>query len=86
MNKPARNWDAAQTVTAHNNDSRKLLELIAYKLEQCDNACKDGRVNWGHAGDAGHYRSKLLELVVGFTISPDEDEPEAEARILRCIA
>ena len=45
MNKPDRNWDAAQKLTAHNNDSRKLMEIVGYRLEQNENAARDGRVN-----------------------------------------
>lgn len=85
MNKPDRNWDAAQKLTAHNNDSRKLMEIVGYRLEQNENAARDGRVNWGHVGDAENYRAKLLELVVGFTIGPDEDEEDCRERVLRCL-
>ena len=80
-----RNWTEAQTITAHNRDSRRLLELIEKKLEYNDQAVRDGYVNWGHAGDAAPYRARLLALVIGFTITDDISEGEAEARILELI-
>lgn len=80
-----RNWTEAQAITAHNTDSRALLGLIEKKLDYNDQAVRDGYVNWGHAGDAEHYRAKLLELVVSWTVGADESEADAEARILALI-
>lgn len=86
-NAPAarRDWTAAQAITEHNRDSRKLLELIEKRLDFNDQAVRDGYVNWGHSGDAAHYRQKLLDLVVGFSIRDSEAEADAEARILALI-
>jgi len=86
-NAPAlrRDWTEAQAITADNRDSRRLLELIEKRLDYNDQAIRDGYVNWGHAGDAAHYRAKLLALVIAFTITDTVSEGEAEARILELI-
>lgn len=78
----SKNWKATQAATAENRTSNQLLTVIAAKLAERDRDAFAGELTWGDHGDAQHLKNKLLELVVAWTIGPDESEADAAARVL----
>lgn len=61
---------AAETYNARRGDIARLLDVLGMELEK--HAKADPR-NWGHAGDLGHVRGDLINLVA-FVSGMDAEE------------
>ena len=49
------------------------LKRMEADIRLRDFGVRDGRINWGHVGDAGHVLSQLAEMIVGFHHTPAGD-------------
>jgi len=61
-------------------DVLMLLDLIAGCVENHPSQLFD-KATWGHVGDIGHLRERLMEMAVGFGLGPDGDERLARQRL-----
>lgn len=61
-------------------DVLALLDLIAGCVDNHPSQMFD-KATWGHVGDVGHLRERLMEIAVGFGLGPDGDEQNARRRI-----
>ena len=65
---------------ANKRDVLALLDLIAGCVD-CHPSQPHGDATWGHVGDIGHLRGRLMEIAVGFGLGPEGDEQAARRRI-----
>ncbi len=65
---------AEKTYNERSRDVGALLGWIGEEIQMHrDFATKEG-IGWGHAGDMGHYKEQLLEILVGLLGNDSERE------------
>ncbi len=73
---------AYETATREYDDAIKCAEALLFNLKEAARRPAKDPKNWGHAGDAAHYRARIEELLIGLygIDEPTEEQNHAEAR------